>query len=99
MVLEPYFEVCATADPNYAIQLIEKGSYDIILTDFRMPVVTGLDILQRVNDVQPRTPVLVITGETADQDIQSLLEQGAKAILRKPFKKKGELLQEVKKFL
>lgn len=95
IILEPHFELSSTSDPRHALQLIEKESFDIILTDFRMPEVTGMEVLSKSLEVQPETPVLIITGETSDDDIRKLRELGAKAILRKPFKRKDELLEEI----
>src|SRR5690606_30505288 len=58
---------------------------DIVLTDVRMPQVTGLDILQAVKEFDPMTPVLLMTAQASLQSAIQAVNAGAFYYLQKPF--------------
>lgn len=63
-LLEDELDVtCATSGAE-ALELAATGSYDIICTDFRMPGMNGIELLQRVNDRAPTMARILITGMT-----------------------------------
>lgn len=66
-----------------AIRLMEKRSYDLIITDYMMPKMNGLELTRRVRSRYPFVPILVVTGEGPVQD---LLRSGATACILKPFR-------------
>ena len=62
----------------------EPGAFDCIITDARMPGMGGLQLLQRLRDLDPSVPIIIITSDT-DPTIRSrALEGGAHAHLVKP---------------
>jgi CheY-like chemotaxis protein len=65
-----------------AIQQIDKAVYDLIITDYMMPEMDGLELTCKIKARYPLMPVLVVTGEAPVQD---LLENGAAACIMKPF--------------
>ena len=65
-----------------AIRRIDGKPYDLIITDYRMPKMDGLELTRRIRTKYPSTPVLIITG---DGPVRDLLKSGATACLRKPF--------------
>jgi CheY-like chemotaxis protein len=65
-----------------AIQQIDKAVYDLIITDYMMPEMDGLELICKIKERYPFMPVLVVTGEAPVQD---LLENGAAACIMKPF--------------
>ena len=68
------------------IKLAESTRYSIVLTDLGMPDISGWEVAQRLAEVQPRTPVVLMTGWAADIDESKLAEQGIQALLAKPFR-------------
>jgi two-component system response regulator HydG len=56
------YEVAAAADGLAGIRLVEEGSFDLVLTDLKLPDVSGLEVLAASRRAQPRTPVVVLTG-------------------------------------
>lgn len=77
--------------PEYDIDLVENGaeasrqieekSYDLIITDYMMPKMDGLELIQRVR-LRFSTPIIVVTS---DGPVHDLLNSGATACIIKPF--------------
>lgn len=78
---------CQTADTaEQALSKLESQAFDVVLTDVSMPGLSGLDLLNRVVQLYPGTPVIIISGLTDQEQAQSLIEQGAVDYLLKPFR-------------
>jgi two-component system response regulator PilR (NtrC family) len=76
---------CHTADrAEQALEYLEIETYDVVLTDITMPGLGGLEILNRIKERHPDTPVIVISG-TTQQHADALIEMGAFAYFAKPF--------------
>ncbi len=81
--------------PVEALERFEPGTYDVVVTDVKMPGIDGLEILERVRGRDPDVPVIVITAyATVDLSIQAL-RKGAYDMLTKPFEPE-ELLYRVR---
>ena len=90
--LKNCFEVTTTTDPEAALEDIEKRDFDLILTDFKMPKVSGLDIVKRAKAVKPNLPVVVMSGHIApEQGTKDMIAAGADAFLGKPFPRKADV--------
>ena len=77
---------CNTASmAEEALQYIEVETYDAILTDIAMPGLTGVDLLQKIQERSPATPVILISGKGSEQDPKALMDLGAFAYVTKPF--------------
>jgi DNA-binding NtrC family response regulator len=77
---------CNTASmAEEALQYIEVEQYDAILTDIAMPGLTGVQLLQRVQETHKATPVILISGKGSEQDPKALMDLGAFAYVTKPF--------------
>ncbi len=71
-----------------------SGKYELVITDIKMPTMSGLDVLQKVKQQDPSVPVIMITAHaTVDLSIQAL-RQGAYDFLTKPFEPE-ELLSRI----
>ena len=81
-------DVAAFPDGRGVIEALESGSADVLITDLRMPVVDGLEVLSRLRARGSKVPVLVISGTgrlPADMLFDRARELGAAASLEKPF--------------
>ncbi|MCP4665512.1 MAG: response regulator [Deltaproteobacteria bacterium] len=65
-----------------AIARIEKGPYDLIITDYKMPEMDGVELIQKAKELFPSMPILMVAG---DRPEGSLLKCGATAYIEKPF--------------
>ncbi len=82
------WEVCGEAENGEeAEQLVEQLRPDLIITDIRMPLMDGLELLKRVKTGHPDVAVIVITGYQDFQYAQSALRSGALDLLVKPCSK------------
>jgi two-component system response regulator AtoC len=77
---------CHTADrAEQALAYLEVENYDVVLTDISMPGLSGREVLRRVQENHPATPVIVISGDPNAAAAAELLAMGAFAYLTKPF--------------
>jgi two-component system response regulator HydG len=79
------FDVVTAQGGKAGIEQIKLGQHDVVLTDVRMPGVTGLDILQAAKEQDPMTPVILMTAQASAQTAISAVNQGAFFYLQKPF--------------
>jgi two-component system response regulator AtoC len=63
-------------------QICENNNYDLIITDFMMPEMNGLELIQKIRMMNLSIPIIVITAEGPEN---KLLKNGASACLKKPF--------------
>jgi DNA-binding NtrC family response regulator len=80
---------CHTADrAEQALEFLEFQTYDAVITDISMPGLGGVEILRRIVQDHPTTPVIVITGRE-DHFKDVVLKMGAFAFFSKPFPMAG----------
>lgn len=91
-----FCDVDLTIDPTKVMEMQEAKSYDLVLTDLRMPVMDGFAVLEalRQADEQSILPILVVTAQTDSDSRLRALELGASDFLLKPFDK-TEVLNRV----
>jgi len=77
--------VDAAVDGRQAIDLISNKSYDLVLTDLKMPDVDGLEVLSRVKELDAETSVIVMTAFGTIEDAVKAMKVGAYDFLTKPF--------------
>ena len=70
-----------------ALRLLDERSFDLILLDINMPVMNGLEFLQRVQKepAYQAIPVIIISTEGKEEDTIRGLKMGAKGYVKKPF--------------
>jgi two-component system, chemotaxis family, chemotaxis protein CheY len=67
-----------------ALRLLDERSFDLILLDINMPVMSGFTLLEQLQARTDVPPVIVITTEDAQEDIDRALALGAAAYVMKP---------------
>jgi len=77
------YEIDVVEDGVEAMSHIEQKSYDLVITDYVMPKMDGLELTRRIKAKYPHIPILIITGKAPVRD---LLKYGATACIMKPFK-------------
>ncbi len=81
-----------------ALRILEGASVDLVITDLKMPKVTGLDLVQHVRENLKDTEVMMITGYPTIQGAVEAVKAGSQEYLTKPFTDE-ELLSAVKSVL
>src|SRR6185437_12619490 len=79
------FEEQTAADAETGLQMVHKESFDLILTDFKLPGMTGLEFLQAVKRLDTRTPVVVMTAYGTVESAVDAMKAGASDYILKPF--------------
>ena len=79
------FEVTTAQGGKAGLDQIRSGNHDIVLTDVRMPQVTGLDILQAAKEQDTMTPVILMTAQASLQTAVAAVNAGAFYYIQKPF--------------
>jgi DNA-binding response OmpR family regulator len=81
------FEVDIAVNGKEAQDMIEKRQYDLYLLDIRMPVMTGKELYQWLQEKHPQliSRVIFTSGSVVTGDTQSFLEQTGRPSLPKPF--------------
>ena len=82
--VEEGFETDSVSSGYDAFGIITKKPFDLVVTDIRMPGLTGLDILPRIKKIQPEVAIIVITAFGTEEVRRKAFERGAKAYLEKP---------------
>ena len=68
-----------------------NNSYDLIITDLNMPIISGFELISKIREIKIKTPILVISGFLNSDAIKELERIGSKIFLDKPFTKKAFL--------
>jgi two-component system, cell cycle sensor histidine kinase and response regulator CckA len=76
-----------TANGREAWEIFERqpGAFDVLLLDFNMPEVTGLELARRVRSAGYKGPILIMSGRITDEARNELLTVGVDTIVEKPF--------------
>lgn len=79
------FDVSTAQGGSSALEAIQAGSADVVLTDVRMPRIGGLDILHAAHKQDPETPVILMTAQASLQTAIQAVNDGAFYYIQKPF--------------
>lgn len=77
--LEQHFETIEVTAVSTAQQCLEQtlGDYSIVLLDYNLPDMAGLDLLAKIRSSAPEVPVVMVTGERAGETAASAIRAGA----------------------
>ncbi len=92
------FEVVTAGDGREACKELESATFDLVLTDQRMPVLDGLELLQEVRAQHPNLPVVLMTAFGSVATAVEAMKQGAADYITKPFER-DELILVLRKVL
>jgi two-component system response regulator HydG len=79
------FDVAIAQGGKAGLDALKAAAPDIVLTDVRMPQVTGIDILSAVRQQDPETPVILMTAQASLQTAIQAVNEGAFYYIQKPF--------------
>ncbi len=84
-VLDSEFQIVATAmDGEEALDILEKTPCDLVFTDIRMPIMDGVELLQRLKEKYPNVMPVVVSGYSDFQYVTAALRAQAVDYLLKP---------------
>jgi two-component system response regulator AtoC len=80
-----HHEVHTAENGQQALQLLKARSYDMVITDMKMPDITGMELLKKVKELYPSIIVIVITAYGSIENAVEAMRLGAFNYLIKPF--------------
>ncbi|MFV0347573.1 MAG: sigma-54-dependent transcriptional regulator, partial [Halodesulfovibrio sp.] len=79
------YKVTALSDPETGLAFLEESEVDVIVTDMKMPKLTGADVLAHVKKNYPQMPVLIMTAFGSIESAVEVMRTGAFDYITKPF--------------
>lgn len=79
------YEVYTCERVAEALPLMEEFDIDLVITDYRMPQATGMELIKHVRDNHPNTEIMMITGYPSIPGAVEAIKDGAGEYLAKPF--------------
>ena len=89
-----FSRVVLTDDPSELFKKVDGGSIDLIICDWHMPKISGLEVFRTIRNVDSVTPFIMLTSEKKKDKVLEALEAGVKCYIIKPFTK-TELISKV----
>ncbi len=86
------------ADGQKAWQSFQANHYDLVLTDWNMPEMTGLELLKEIRGAGSKVPVFMITTEGEKGKVVEAIQAGVTDYLCKPFEQE-DLQAKIDKYL
>ncbi|MDX9786220.1 MAG: sigma-54 dependent transcriptional regulator [Desulfobacterales bacterium] len=85
-------QVVQAGDGIEALQMLEKAAFDIVITDIRMPKMSGMELLKKIKSAGLACPVIFITAHATIDSAVEIMRLGAADYITKPFEEDRILL-------
>ena len=81
------YEITASESAERTLEILKERTFDLLLTDMRMPGLDGLELLRRAKRLRPEIEVVVMTAHATIRTAVTAMKEGAIDYLEKPFDK------------
>jgi len=85
------YEIETAENGKIALQILQDKRIDVIISDIKMPVMDGIELLREVKLIYPLTHVIMITGYVTQENVLSCMRHGADTCIYKPISDMSEL--------
>ena len=85
-------DLAEAGDGQVALDLFNAGNFDLIITDWNMPVMDGLTLIKEIRKSNTDVPIIMVTTESERERVVAAVQAGASDYLTKPFT--TDMLQE-----
>lgn len=92
------YQVTTLCDPTEVAAMLNQRHFEIVISDMKMPVMSGLDVLELVKKKSPSSEIIIMTGYASIESTIECLRGGAFDFLDKPFVP-GSILSSVRRAL
>lgn len=79
------YECKVYQDARLCLEEFKTNNADLIITDLRMPGMTGFDFLSKVREIDDEVPIIVMTGYSSVENAVDAMKRGANDFIKKPF--------------
>ena len=86
------YEVTTTNNPLEVSKMLQEDHYDLVITDLKMPLVDGIDLIGIVKGLDATMPIIVITAYVTIETAEEAIQKGAYDFITKPFRKETILI-------
>jgi DNA-binding NtrC family response regulator len=86
------YEVTTTNNPLEVSKLLQGKPYDLVVTDLKMPLVDGMDLIEIIKKIDPQLPIIIITAYGTLETAEEAVQKGAYDFITKPFRKETILI-------
>ena len=101
LVLNDVYDINTAARGDDALRLYQDGSYDLVISDVRMPGLNGIDLFRKVRELNPLQKFIFVTVSTIfyeNADLKPILTEESDGYLGKPYRV-AELLELIRQTL
>jgi two-component system response regulator HydG len=92
------YRVILASDGNAALERLQAGGVDLVLTDLKMPGLSGIELLRAVKAIAPEVDVILLTAFGTVEEAVKAMKEGAYDFLTKPFQR-AQLLRLIRQAL
>ncbi len=85
LLVKEGYEVIVAGDGEQALAALDKNRIDLVVSDIRMPGISGLELLAKIKDESEDIPVIMITAFASPNDAVQAMKNGAYDYISKPF--------------
>jgi DNA-binding NtrC family response regulator len=95
--------VTSITEPMEAIEVFRETDYDLVVTDHKMPEMSGAEFMIAIKKIKPEVPVIMVSGYLENDTIRELISEGVGGVFLKPLnifsllERTSELIEEAKK--
>ena len=86
------YEVMTTNNPLEAAKLLQEESFDLLITDLKMPLMDGMDLIEAVKKIDPALPIIMVTAYGTIETAEEAIQKGAYDYITKPFRQESILI-------
>ena len=86
------YEVVTTNNPLEVAALLEKNKFDVIITDLKMPIMDGMDVVDAIRKKDELIPIIIITAYGSVESAEEAVNKGAFDYIAKPFRQEQLLI-------
>ena len=78
------YTITEASDGSQAIALFHPGEFDLVLTDWNMPGISGLDVVREIRSKDPKIPIIMFTSVAEEEHVIEAIQAGVSDYLLKP---------------
>lgn len=78
------YDVTSERDPLEALRLFQMTHFDLVVTDQKMPGLSGEQFIRKIKQMRPEVPVIMVSGYLDNDTIRSLIKEGVGGVFLKP---------------
>ena len=86
------YEVTTTNNPLEVSKLLQGDRYHVVISDLKMPLVDGMDLIEIIRKIDQTLPIIIITAYGTIETAEEAVQKGAYDFITKPFRKETILI-------